>query len=489
MKVNKFYIDGTWTTPSSNKTMPVINPANLETHAIMACATESDVSDAAAAAHRAFPGWANTSGMERSDFMFEIADKMESRKEDFVEAHVQTMGIPRHLAYEVQIEGPIQAVRYYADLARKIDSEQDEDGFLLAREPIGVCALINPWNYPLLQMVGKVAPALAAGCTMIVKPAEQTPIQDIIMAEIVDSVGLPGGVFNLLTGVGSEIGPKMSSHPLVDMVSFTGSTSMGKHVSEVVSSRFGKTILELGGNNCIIVDETADMELVVPAIVFGAVGTAGQRCTSTRRVIIHESIFDNLIDKVVSAYKQVNIGDPLNDDTLMGPLINESSVSDHFSAIEKAVNKGGKLHHGGNAIEQRGTFVEPTIIEADNHWEIVQEETFTPILYVMRYKNIEEAIRMHNDVPQGLSSSIFTTNIKNAERFLSSLGSDCGIANVNIGTSGAEIGGAFGGEKETGGGRESGSDSWKQYMRRQTNTINWGSDLPLAQGIEFNIKD
>ncbi len=264
---------------------------------------------------------------------------------------------------------------------------------------------------------------------------------------------------------------------------------MGKHVNEVVSSRFGKTILELGGNNCIIVDETADMEIVVPAIVFGAVGTAGQRCTSTRRVIVHENIFDGLLDKVISAYKQVSIGDPLNDGTLMGPLVNENAVKDHFSAIDRAIDHGGKLHYGGNEVSGKGTHVEPVIIEAENHWDIVQEETFTPILYIMKYKELSEAIGMHNDVPQGLSSAMFTLNIKNAETFLSSIGSDCGIANINIGTSGAEIGGAFGGEKETGGGRESGSDSWKQYMRRQTNTINWGSDLPLAQGIEFNIKD
>ena len=262
---------------------------------------------------------------------------------------------------------------------------------------------------------------------------------------------------------------------------------MGRHVSEVVSSRFGKTILELGGNNCIIVDETADLEMVIPAIVFGAVGTAGQRCTSTRRIIVHESIYDNLIDRVISAYKQVKIGDPLQKSTLMGPLVNEKAISDYFSAIEKAKSNGGKVLYGGNKINDKGSFVEPTIIEAENDWDVVQEETFAPILYAMKFTDLNKAIKMHNDVPQGLSSAIFTLDIKNAETFLSSIGSDCGIANVNIGTSGAEIGGAFGGEKETGGGRESGSDSWKQYMRRQTNTINWGSDLPLAQGIEFNL--
>ena len=309
-----------------------------------------------------------------------------------------------------------------------------------------------------------------------------------ICNEVLKANDVPG-IFSLVIGGGSTIGETLIQDKKVPLISFTGSTRMGKHVNEVVSSRFGKTILELGGNNCIIVDETADMEMVVPAIVFGAVGTAGQRCTSTRRVIVHENMFDSLIDKVISAYKQVSIGDPLNDGTLMGPLVNENAVKDHFSAIDRAIEHGGRLHYGGNEISGKGTHVEPVIIEAENHWDIVQEETFTPILYIMKYKELSEAIRMHNDVPQGLSSAMFTLNIKNAETFLSSIGSDCGIANINIGTSGAEIGGAFGGEKETGGGRESGSDSWKQYMRRQTNTINWGSDLPLAQGIEFNIKD
>ena len=227
--------------------------------------------------------------------------------------------------------------------------------------------------------------------------------------------------------------------------------------------------------------------MVIPAIVFGAVGTAGQRCTSTRRIIVHESVYDNLLDRVISAYNQVKIGDPLQESTLMGPLVNEKAILDYLSAIEKAKSHGGKVLYGGNKIYDEGSFVEPTIIEAKNDWDVVQEETFAPILYVMKFTDLDEAINMHNNVPQGLSSAIFTLDIKNAETFLSSIGSDCGIANVNIGTSGAEIGGAFGGEKETGGGRESGSDSWKQYMRRQTNTINWGSDLPLAQGIEFNL--
>jgi aldehyde dehydrogenase (NAD+) len=295
------------------------------------------------------------------------------------------------------------------------------------------------------------------------------------------------GIFSLIIGSGSTVGEKLISDKRVPLISFTGSTDMGRHVSKTVASRFGKCILELGGNNAMIIDETATLSLAIPAIAFGAVGTAGQRCTSTRRVIAHESIYDELKNKLVSAYDQVKIGDPLDNNTLMGPLINEKSVEAYENAIIKIKELGGNILCGGSKIDYDGNFVSPAIAEVQNEWDIVQDETFAPILYLMKYKSIEDALKMHNDVPQGLSSSIFTNDIKNAEYFLSNRGSDCGIANVNIGTSGAEIGGAFGGEKETGGGRESGSDSWKQYMRRQTNTINWSSDLPLAQGIEFNL--
>lgn len=262
---------------------------------------------------------------------------------------------------------------------------------------------------------------------------------------------------------------------------------MGRHVNEVVSKRFGKTILELGGNNAIIADETADMELLIPSVVFGAVGTAGQRCTSTRRVIIHESRYDELVERLVKAYRQVRIGDPLEDGTLMGPLVNESAVDVYKNAMDVLEKVGGEVLCGGNSIDRDGFYVEPTIVKAKNDWQIVQDETFAPILYIIPFSTLEEAIDIHNSVPQGLSSAMFTTDVRNAELFLSARGSDCGIANINIGTSGAEIGGAFGGEKETGGGRESGSDSWKQYMRRQTNTLNWSSELPLAQGIKFDL--
>jgi aldehyde dehydrogenase (NAD+) len=398
-------------------------------------------------------------------------------------------------------DGEVQEMIDIADFAvgqsrmlygKTMHSERPQHRMYEQWHPIGPVGVISAFNFPVAVWSWNAFIAAICGNTTIWKPSSQTPLCAIAVQHICNEVLKANdapGIFSLLIGGGSSIGETLINDKDVPLISFTGSTRMGKHVNEVVSSRFGKTILELGGNNCIIVDETADMGMVVPAVVFGAVGTAGQRCTSTRRVIVHENIFDNLLDKIISAYKQVNIGDPLSDNTLMGPLVNKNAVNDHFTAIDRAVGHGGKLHLGGNEIPGKGTFVEPAIIEAENNWDIVQEETFTPILYIMKYKNMSDAIRMHNDVPQGLSSAMFTLNIKNAESFLSSVGSDCGIANINIGTSGAEIGGAFGGEKETGGGRESGSDSWKQYMRRQTNTINWGSDLPLAQGIEFNIKD
>ena len=271
----------------------------------------------------------------------------------------------------------------------------------------------------------------------------------------------------------------------IPLISATGSCEMGYRIGKVVGERLGRTILELGGNNAIIIDETADMDMAIPAVLFGAVGTSGQRCTSTRRIFIHKSKSEEFISRLVNSYKQVRIGDPLDTNTLMGPLVNEAAISDMMAALDIIRQQGGEILFGGDRIEREGFFVDPCIVKAEHDWQIVHDETFAPILYIIEYDDIEEAIEWHNEVPQGLSSSIFTTNLLRAEQFLSHKGSDCGIANVNIGTSGAEIGGAFGGEKETGGGRESGSDSWKAYMRRQTNTINWSKELPLAQGIKF----
>jgi aldehyde dehydrogenase (NAD+) len=356
--------------------------------------------------------------------------------------------------------------------------------------PLGVVGVVTAFNFPVAVWAWNTCIAAICGNAVVWKPSPRTPLTALAVQQIANGVleehGLPG-IFSLFIDAGTELAETFIQDRRVDLLSFTGSCAVGRTVGEAVAKRQGKSLLELGGNNAIIIDETADLELAVPAIVFGAVGTAGQRCTTTRRLIVHESRVDELTEKLAHAYAQVRIGDPLDPDTLMGPLIGADAVERFRQAIETIENAGGEIVHGGKALDRSGFFVEPTLVRAKGDLEIVKTETFAPILYVISYKTLEEAVHMHNNVPQGLSSAIFTTNLQNAEYFLSVLGSDCGIANVNIGTSGAEIGGAFGGEKETGGGRESGSDAWKQYMRRQTTTINWSTELPLAQGIKFDL--
>ncbi len=359
--------------------------------------------------------------------------------------------------------------------------------------PIGIVGIISAFNFPVAVWSWNAALAWVCGDVCVWKPSSKTPLCAIACQNIISSVlsknNVPEGVSCVL--IGNPVGDLMNNDKRVPLVSFTGSTRIGRRVSTLVAERFGKAILELGGNNAIIVSEHADLSMVLVGAVFGAVGTAGQRCTSTRRLIIHESIYDKTISVLKNAYAQLSIGNPLDAKNHVGPLIDKGAVKDYQSAIEKAKNEGGTILVEGGVVHgegyESGCYVKPCIIEAKNEFHIVQEETFAPILYVMKYSTLDEAIEMQNGVPQGLSSSIFTNSMREMEQFLSAEGSDCGIANVNIGTSGAEIGGAFGGEKETGGGRESGSDAWKVYMRRQTNTINYGNQLPLAQGIEFNI--
>jgi len=396
-------------------------------------------------------------------------------------------------------DGEVQEMIDIADFAvgqsrmlygKTMHSERYDHRMYEQWHPLGILGVITAFNFPVAVWAWNACLAAICGDITIWKPSSSTPLCAVAVQNIANDVlknhGYKG-IFSTVIGSGSVVGERMLNDNRIPLVSFTGSTKMGRHVSEVVSERFGKTILELGGNNAIVVDETADMNMVIPAIAFGAVGTAGQRCTSTRRIIIQETRYEELVNRLVSAYEQVNIGDPLKDDTLMGPLVNEKAVKDYKNALERVKESGGEILYGGKTLE--GNFVQPTIVKAENHWDIVQEETFAPILYVITYSTLDEAIDIHNNVPQGLSSAMFTLNVQNAETFLSSVGSDCGIANINIGTSGAEIGGAFGGEKETGGGRESGSDAWKQYMRRQTNTINWSKELPLAQGIKFDLTE
>lgn len=355
--------------------------------------------------------------------------------------------------------------------------------------PLGPIGIISAFNFPVAVWSWNAALAAICGDTMTWKPSPQTPLTAIAVQHICNEImadhNCPG-VFNLAIGANKDIAHRMVSDPRLPLISFTGSCAVGKQVAEAVASRMGKSLLELGGNNAVIVESDANLDLAVRAILFGAIGTAGQRCTSTRRVFVHQSIASDLTDALIEAYSQIAIGDPMNPNTLMGPLISEQAVEVMSHAISAAVHEGGKVVCGGQQINDcSGHFVTPAIVRMPSQTAQVCNETFAPILYVIEYGSLDEAITLQNNVPQGLSSSIFTTRLQTAEKFLSATGSDCGIANVNIGTSGAEIGGAFGGEKETGGGRESGSDSWKLYMRRQTNTINWSDELPLAQGIEF----
>ena len=442
----------------------------------------------------AFSEWRSVPAPERGQLIREMGNALRDYKDPLGSLVALEMG-----KIKAEGDGEVQEMIDIADFAvgqsrmlygKTMHSERKNHRMYEQWHPLGITGVISAFNFPVAVWSWNAFIAAICGNTTIWKPSSSTTLCAIAVQNICNEVlalkDVPN-IFSLVIGSGSTIGETMINDKNVPLISFTGSTRMGRHVSKVVGERFGKSILELGGNNCIIVDESADMDLVVPAIVFGAVGTAGQRCTSTRRVIIHHSIYEDLKKRLISAYKQVNIGDPLEKDTLMGPLVNKNAVNDFSNAIERAIENGGEILYGGTTIDGPGNFVTPTIVSAENDWDIVQEETFAPVLYLMKYNSFDDAIFMHNDVPQGLSSAMFTTNVKNAEEFLSSTGSDCGIANINIGTSGAEIGGAFGGEKETGGGRESGSDSWKQYMRRQTNTINWSNELPLAQGIKFDI--
>lgn len=372
-----------------------------------------------------------------------------------------------------------------------LQSERPMHRMMEQWHPLGVVGVVTAFNFPVAVWAWNTALAWVCGDTCVWKPSSKTPLTAIACQNIANEVfkanGIAEGVSSVVVGRGSVIGEKLISDHRVPLISATGSTRMGQRIGQVVGGRLGRTILELGGNNALVISDKCDMTGALASAFFGAVGTAGQRCTSTRRLIIHEKIYKTFVNKLIANYKKVRIGDPLDPKTLMGPMIDEGAVKDYEDALKAVAEQGGKVLYGGKAMKKQGsrTYVLPTIVEIENKAQIVQTETFAPIVYVMKYRKLEDAFRMHNDVPQGLSSAIYTDSVAEAEAFLSWKGSDCGIANVNIGTSGAEIGGAFGGEKETGGGRESGSDAWKAYMRRQTNTINWGGEIHLAQGVEF----
>ena len=453
-----------------------------------------------AAAEEAFQTWRMVPAPKRGEIVRQIGDELRKYKEALGRLVATEMGkIFQEGLGEVQ--EMIDICDFAVGLSRQLygftmHSERPMHRMYEQYHPLGVVGIISAFNFPVAVWAWNSMLAAICGDTSVWKPSEKTPLSAIACMNIMQAVlkrnNLPEGIFGLVVG-DRVIGEAMAADKRVALVSATGSTRMGRSVAQVVSQRLGKYLLELGGNNAIIITPHANLELALPAVLFGSVGTCGQRCTTTRRLIVHESMYEQVKASLLKAHRSLRdrIGHPLKAETLIGPLIDTAAVAAMQRRLEIVQVEGGKVIHGGEVLSgpgfETGTYVVPAIVEAENHYESVQEETFAPILYLIKYNTLEEALKLHNDVPQGLSSSIFSENMKEVEYFLSHVGSDCGIANANIGTSGAEIGGAFGGEKETGGGRESGSDSWKAYMRRQTNTLNWSNDLPLAQGIVFDL--
>ena len=482
-----------WIEDASGTPLTSYNPTTGEAIAEVIQATPATYEAVARQAQEAFETWRMVPAPKRGQVVRDLGEALREVKEPLGELVTLEMGkIKAEGMGEVQ--EMIDICDFAVGLSRQLygltmASERPEHRMYEQWHPLGPIGIITAFNFPVAVWSWNAAIAAVCGDSMIWKPSSMTPLTAIAVQRIANRVMGDHhlhGVFTLVIGRGSDVGERLIGDPRLPLISFTGSIRVGRHVAETVARRLGRTILELGGNNGIIVTEHADLELAVRAIVFGAVGTAGQRCTTTRRIIAHESVVDELTTRLARAYQQVSIGDPLEEGTLMGPLVSTDAVRGMMSALDEAVSQGGQIVAGGRARPELGPcFVEPTIVRMPEQLAITCQETFAPILYVMTYGTLDEAVAIHNAVPQGLSSAIFSTDLRQAEQFLSAAGSDCGIANVNIGTSGAEIGGAFGGEKETGGGREAGSDAWKSYMRRQTATINWSHELPLAQGIEF----
>ena len=449
-------------------------------------------------AEAAFIEWRNWPAPKRGEVVRQLGEAL--RKDKVALGQLVSYEMGKSLQEGLgEVQEMIDICDFAVGLSRQLygltmHSERPSHRMYEQWHPMGIVGIISAFNFPVAVWSWNAALAWVCGNVTVWKPSEKTPLCGNAIQKIVEKVfadnAVPEGVNNLIQG-GRAVGEWMSKDTRIPLVSATGSTRMGKELNKEVAGRLGKTILELGGNNAIIITEHADLDMSLIGAVFGAVGTAGQRCTSTRRLIIHEKIYDQFVEKLVKAYQQIKIGDPLDSNNHMGPLIDKDAVKMYLQSIEACKNEGGKFIVEGGVLEgaayASGCYVKPCIAEAKPQFKIVQHETFAPILYLLKYKTIEEAIAIQNEVPQGLSSAIMTLNMRESELFLSVKGSDCGIANVNIGTSGAEIGGAFGGEKETGGGRESGSDAWKAYMRRQTNTINWSTQLPLAQGIKFDF--
>jgi aldehyde dehydrogenase (NAD+) len=471
-----------------------VNPATGEP---LAAITQAGVDEYDAAVQRAaerFKTWRMIPAPKRGEIVRQMGLAMREYLDPLGELVSLEMGKIRAEGMG-EIQEAIDIADFAVGISRQLygltmHSERPGHRMYEQWHPLGVIGIITAFNFPAAVWAWNSMIAAVCGDTMIWKPSRSTPLVSIAMHEVCNKVMKEHGqegVFELVIGRGSVIGEVLLKDRRLPLISATGSCTMGRRIGAVVGERLASTILELGGNNAIIATEGCDLDLLLPAVVFGAVGTTGQRCTSTRRLFLHKSIYAEVKRRLVTAYEGImdRIGDPLDPETLMGPMVHEDAIGDMMNALKNIKEQGGKVIFGGNRIDRPGYFVEPTLVECTHDLPMVQEETFAPILYIFEYDDVEDAIAMHNGVDQGLSSAMFTDSMRAAETFLSHRGSDCGIANINIGTSGAEIGGAFGGEKDTGGGRESGSDSWKAYMRRQTNTINWSTDLPLAQGIKF----
>jgi aldehyde dehydrogenase (NAD+) len=479
---------------TSGDTVTSTNPTTGEPLASVTLATVEDYHTCVAESQRAFAEWRMLPAPKRGDIIREVGNAMRDAKDDL--GALVTLEVGKILAEgKGEVQESIDIADFAVGLSRQLygltmHSERPGHRMYEQWHPLGPIGVITAFNFPNAVWAWNALLAAVCGDTVIWKPSLKASLTAIATHNVVDAIMQKhgwGGVFSLIIGNDADVGETMIHDGRLPLISATGSTRMGRHVGQAVASRLGRSLLELGGNNAIIVDKNADMDLALTGIVFGAVGTAGQRCTTTRRVFLHEDIATDLTDRLVKAYGQVRIGDPMDENTLMGPLIDGDAVAMYQNAVETIRSQGGEILVGGNPVEGPGSFVEPTLVKAGRNLAIAKDETFAPILYLYTFRDIEDAIAQQNDVPQGLSSAIFTDSFRASERFLSHSGSDCGIANVNIGTSGAEIGGAFGGEKETGGGRESGSDAWRAYMRRQTCTLNWSEDLPLAQGVEFNL--
>ncbi|WP_303310289.1 aldehyde dehydrogenase family protein [Hymenobacter sp. BT730] len=488
-----------WGGAENSNTRTITSPADGKVIATVAMATAEDYEQVVRTAQAAFLTWRTMPAPKRGEIVRQIGNKLREFKEPLGKLVSYEMGkIMQEGLGEVQ--EMIDICDFAVGLSRQLygftmHSERPAHRMYEQYHPLGLVATISAFNFPVAVWSWNAMLAAVCGDVNIWKPSEKTPLVAVAVQNIIQDVlrenELPEGIFNLIIG-DAEIGAKMAADTRIPLVSATGSTRMGKKVGEVVGGRLGRALLELGGNNAIILTQHADLDMAMRAVVFGAVGTAGQRCTTTRRLIIHESIFEDVKARLLKIYPNLPIGNPLQEGTLVGPLIDEQAVHMFTKALQEVQAEGGKLLIGGEVLKGEayasGTYVTPAIVEAENHYHTVQEETFAPILYLIKYSgSVEAAIELQNGVKQGLSSSIFSLNMRETETFLSYAGSDCGIANVNIGTSGAEIGGAFGGEKETGGGRESGSDAWRVYMRRQTNTINYSTQMPLAQGITFDV--